>query len=61
LDLDNLLLQTGDFLLGGLLIGITEVIFLYYCVFHGQQEVVPDQWIVASFLMYAGLSMMFFG
>jgi len=60
LGLDHIFLQAGDFLLAGLLIGITGVTFLYYRVFHARREVVPDRWVIASFLMYAGFSIVFF-
>lgn len=60
LDLDHLLLQSGDLLLGGLIIGISGICFLYYRVVRTEREVVPDQWVISSFLIYSAFSLFLF-
>jgi hypothetical protein len=60
LDVDNLLLQAGDFLIGGLLIGVAGITYLYDRVLHTDREILQDEWITLAFLIYSGFSIVFF-
>lgn len=61
LSLDHLLLQAGTLLVFALLSSIGWIAYIYFRIFKSSLDVVKDEWLVGSLVLFGGFSIFFVG